>query len=151
MCSSFFAVSQRQRYPPALVPPFFAPIEMVRGKFNPASAAAQRLHDAADDPPIIDPRQTAWLIRQQRPNSFPLRVAQTEPVLHDHAPGTLDRESLPPVSLQLGWRPAFPTALAGEAEDGLQLLFDLERAWFAARRRRNSRPPRPSTSWPPRR
>jgi hypothetical protein len=38
----------------------------------------------------------------------------------------------------------FLTALAGEAEDGLQLLTDLERAWFTARasvggRRRHSR------------
>jgi len=42
------------------------------------------------------------------------------------------------------WVPAFLTALAGEAADGLQLLLDLEHAWFAARRkvagrRRNSR------------
>jgi hypothetical protein len=42
------------------------------------------------------------------------------------------------------WVPAFLTALAEEAADGLQLLFDMERAWFAARRgvtgrRRNSR------------
>lgn len=44
------------------------------------------------------------------------------------------------------WVPAFLTALAAEADDGLQLLMDLERAWFAARRsvarrRRNSRAP----------
>ena len=32
------------------------------------------------------------------------------------------------------WVPAFLTALAEEAADGLQLLFDMERAWFAARR-----------------
>jgi hypothetical protein len=31
------------------------------------------------------------------------------------------------------WVPAFLAALAGEAEDGLQLLQTLERAWFAAR------------------
>jgi hypothetical protein len=42
------------------------------------------------------------------------------------------------------WVAAFLTALAGEAEDGLQRLLDLERAWFAARaavagRRRHSR------------
>ena len=42
--------------------------------------------------------------------------------------------------------PAFLTALAGEAEDGLQRLMELERAWFAARRavadrRRHSRAP----------
>ena len=42
------------------------------------------------------------------------------------------------------WIPAFLTALAVEAEDALDLLIDLERAWFAARaavagRRRNSR------------
>ena len=42
------------------------------------------------------------------------------------------------------WVPAFLTALAGEAEDARQLLSDLERAWFAARRavagrRRHSR------------
>ncbi len=42
------------------------------------------------------------------------------------------------------WVPAFLTALGGEAADVLQLLLDLERAWFAARRkvagrRRNSR------------
>jgi hypothetical protein len=42
------------------------------------------------------------------------------------------------------WVTAFLTALAGEAEGGLQLLMDLERAWFAARvavagRRRTSR------------
>ena len=41
------------------------------------------------------------------------------------------------------WVPAFLCALAGEAEDGRQLLLDLERAWFAARaavagRRRDS-------------
>ena len=40
--------------------------------------------------------------------------------------------------------PAFLTALAGEAADGLQLLMDLERSWFTARRlmagrRRHSR------------
>lgn len=43
-----------------------------------------------------------------------------------------------------GWVPAFLAAVASEAEDGLQLLLDLERAWLAARRavadrRRNSR------------
>jgi hypothetical protein len=43
-----------------------------------------------------------------------------------------------------GWVAAFLTALAAEADDGLQLLLELERAWFAARRavagrRRNSR------------
>jgi len=32
------------------------------------------------------------------------------------------------------WVPAFLMALAEEAADGLQLLFDMERAWFAARR-----------------
>ena len=32
------------------------------------------------------------------------------------------------------WAPIFLTALADEAADGLQLLFDMERAWFAARR-----------------
>ena len=32
------------------------------------------------------------------------------------------------------WVPAFLTALADEAEDGLQLLADMERVWFAARR-----------------
>jgi hypothetical protein len=42
------------------------------------------------------------------------------------------------------WVPAFLTALAGEAADGLQLLMDLERSWFTARRlmagrRRHSR------------
>jgi hypothetical protein len=42
------------------------------------------------------------------------------------------------------WVPEFFSALAGEAEDGLQLLMTLERAWFAARgkvagRRRHSR------------
>ena len=42
------------------------------------------------------------------------------------------------------WMPAFLTALAEEADDALQLLCDLERAWFAARaavagRRRHSR------------
>jgi hypothetical protein len=42
------------------------------------------------------------------------------------------------------WAPEFLNALAGEAEDGLQLLMTLERAWFAARhavggRRRHSR------------
>ena len=42
------------------------------------------------------------------------------------------------------WLPAFLAALADEAADGLQLLLDLERAWFAARRaiggrRRHSR------------
>ena len=42
------------------------------------------------------------------------------------------------------WSAAFLTALADEAEDGLQMLFDLERAWLAARtavagRRRTSR------------
>ncbi len=42
------------------------------------------------------------------------------------------------------WSVAFLTALAEEAEDGRQMLFDLERAWFAARsaasgRRRTSR------------
>ncbi|MGH7086182.1 MAG: hypothetical protein ACREFN_14450, partial [Acetobacteraceae bacterium] len=31
------------------------------------------------------------------------------------------------------WLPAFLTALAGEAEDGLQLVMTLERAWFTAR------------------
>jgi hypothetical protein len=45
---------------------------------------------------------------------------------------------------RVGWTAAFLTALAGEAEDALQLLLDLERAWFAARaavagRRRHSR------------
>jgi hypothetical protein len=44
------------------------------------------------------------------------------------------------------WVPAFLTALAGEAEDGLQLLSTLEHAWLAARRavaarRRQSRAP----------
>ena len=43
-----------------------------------------------------------------------------------------------------GWTAAFLTALAGEAADGMQLLMELERAWFAARaavagRRRHSR------------
>jgi hypothetical protein len=42
------------------------------------------------------------------------------------------------------WIPTFLLALAGEADDGRQLLMDMERAWFAARaavagRRRNSR------------
>ena len=42
------------------------------------------------------------------------------------------------------WIPIFLSALADEAKDGLQLLSDLERAWFSARhavasRRRNSR------------
>jgi hypothetical protein len=42
------------------------------------------------------------------------------------------------------WIPCFLDALAGEAEDGLRLLGDMERAWFAARaavagRRRTSR------------
>jgi hypothetical protein len=42
------------------------------------------------------------------------------------------------------WVPEFLDALAGEAADGVQLLFDMERSWFAARRgvagrRRNSR------------
>jgi hypothetical protein len=42
------------------------------------------------------------------------------------------------------WVPMFLTALADEAADGLQLLLDMERSWFAARRavagrRRNSR------------
>ena len=32
------------------------------------------------------------------------------------------------------WFPAFLDSIAGEAEDGLQLLMTLERAWFAARR-----------------
>ena len=32
------------------------------------------------------------------------------------------------------WIPVFLDAIAGEAEDGLQLLTTLERAWFAARR-----------------
>ena len=32
-----------------------------------------------------------------------------------------------------GWVTAFLTVLTGEAEDGLQLLLDLERTWFAAR------------------
>ena len=32
------------------------------------------------------------------------------------------------------WVPVFLTALADEAEDGLQLLADMERVWFAARR-----------------
>lgn len=45
-----------------------------------------------------------------------------------------------------GWTAAFLDALAGEAADVLQMLFDLERAWFAARRavagrRRHSRAP----------
>jgi hypothetical protein len=45
------------------------------------------------------------------------------------------------------WAPAFLRALAAEAEDALDLLLDLERAWFAARcaaaagRRRHSRTP----------
>jgi hypothetical protein len=44
------------------------------------------------------------------------------------------------------WVPAFLHALAAEADDGLQLLIDLERVWFAARsslarRRRHSRAP----------
>lgn len=43
-----------------------------------------------------------------------------------------------------GWVPAFLAALAGEAEDALLLLQEMERAWFAARsavagRRRTSR------------
>jgi len=37
------------------------------------------------------------------------------------------------------WLPAFLTALADEAADGLQLLLDLERAWLAARRAIGSR------------
>ena len=32
------------------------------------------------------------------------------------------------------WIPVFLDAIAGEAEDGLQLMMTLERAWFAARR-----------------
>jgi hypothetical protein len=52
-----------------------------------------------------------------------------------HADTPWDRDS---------WTLAFLTALAGEADDARQLLFDLERAWLAARRamsnrRRNSR------------
>lgn len=43
-----------------------------------------------------------------------------------------------------GWTASFLSALAGEADDGMQLLMELERAWFAARavvagRRRHSR------------
>jgi len=43
-----------------------------------------------------------------------------------------------------GWTASFLTAVAGEAADGMQLLMELERAWFAARaavagRRRHSR------------
>src|SRR4051794_26874855 len=44
----------------------------------------------------------------------------------------------------VAWVPAFLTALAAEAEDALDMLFAMERPWFAARtavagRRRNSR------------
>src|SRR5262249_51410248 len=44
------------------------------------------------------------------------------------------------------WPRAFLQAIAAEAEDGLQQLMDLERAWFSARgkirpRRRNSKAP----------
>ncbi len=37
------------------------------------------------------------------------------------------------------WAPAFLTALAEEAEDGLQLLADMERIWLAARRATSGR------------
>ncbi|HEY0418379.1 MAG TPA: hypothetical protein VGC80_02565, partial [Acetobacteraceae bacterium] len=46
------------------------------------------------------------------------------------------------------WVPEFLDALAGEAADGVQLLFHMECGWFAARR---DVPGRRWILWPPRR
>jgi hypothetical protein len=74
-----------------------------------------------------------------------IRLWQRQNILHAPVPLTgaaaLGAEA---PGAEAAWAPAFLQALANEAEEGLHLLQDLERAWFAARRtvagrRRDSR------------
>ena len=76
----------RQRFehgtPDALLGPALVPVvqrlagAIDRRRVLPAAARLQHMHDAADHPPIIDPRHTARLVRQQRPQPLPLLIAQ---------------------------------------------------------------------------
>jgi len=105
---------------------------------TPLLAAAQATH--------------AWLGGDGRPGGAraPMRAAlirfwTREKLLRTPVPLTgaaALRAETPPD--RAGWMEAFLAALAGEADDGMQLLMELERAWFAARaavagRRRHSR------------
>jgi hypothetical protein len=47
------------------------------------------MHDAADDAPIVHPRDTSHIPRQPRLNPLPLLIAQPKQVLaHDPDPST---------------------------------------------------------------
>ena len=101
---------------------------------TPLLAAAQGMH--------------AWL--QEGGARPPLRAAlirfwMRQRLLRTPVPLTGAASLRPGIAWEIeAWIPAFLTALAGEADDGLQRLAALERAWFSARsavagRRRHSR------------
>jgi len=74
---------------------------------GPATARLQHMHDAADDPPVIDPRhpaRIAWKVRRQ---SRELSLIQPEMiVIHDCSPfGDLESRNAPAVNPLYGSGP----------------------------------------------
>ena len=58
---------------------------IVTRRITPAQAVADHKNDPADHPPVIDPRNTAHLVRQQRPKPLELLLAQPK-LAHISAP-----------------------------------------------------------------
>lgn len=62
-------------------------------RIDPAPARLQYMHDAADDPPVTDPRLAARVLRKQRLKPRKLNFAEPETIaIHRHSPCG-DRES----------------------------------------------------------
>src|SRR5260364_175535 len=48
-------------------------------KISPGRACPQHIEDAVENPPVVDPTDTAWLIRQQGLDQSPFSIAQVKP------------------------------------------------------------------------
>jgi hypothetical protein len=113
-----------------------------------AAAAALR-EGPATGVALLDAAAGAWRWLDRGGARPPLRAALVRHWVRtgtSRAPLPLTGAAALRADAARGWTAAFLDALAGEAADVLQMLFDLERAWFAARsatagRRRHSRAP----------
>jgi len=70
--------------PETVVERLLRPVDMLR-TITPAAAALQRVNNAGEHPPIIDPRHAARILRQKRLDPRPLLIRKPEEIRHSQS------------------------------------------------------------------
>ena len=106
-----------QPIPDPRLPPSVEAVVNCRGRpvtlwqIGPSRARSQDPEDAVQHPPIIDPRHTAWLIRQTRLDCLPLGIRQLIPAHRKTPVRELESRPARPVNPHTGFMSLRPSCV----------------------------------------